>query len=499
MENSSDHLELPPLAWSVRIEDDRIMILDESALPETVLYVPAKNYKEAARAIGEMKTRAFGQVLTVFYTLLLTLRTSTGLSSEQAFGNLRKAAQALEQARPTFPFRDLNRQILGWAEKALHQGDTFFEVMERQIRDSLEALRKARLARARLAAELLEDGDRILTHCNVSGEMVLIGRCCRQQGKQIAFYATETRPYLQGRLTAWELHADKLPVTLVADNAVGALFSSGVIDRVIVGSDRSARNGDIVNKVGTYQIAVLAKHFGVPFYALSQETGKTATGKEIILEERDPEEILFFRGKRIFPEGVSASYPAFDLTPATYITRLITLKEVVTPPDRAEEQAESDSRPPFPSKSLQIMVYGLPEPDFYETFRREYPQEEGWSILIPEGRPDLAPGIHVSAQFRDLGYPVFVITDNMMGHCLQRGTIKEVQLFYQERGGEKALARAGSWAASILARENNVPCRWHKVLSFPDPVLQGDFSIGGIAIQVPGANSFYPSYEEVVV
>ena len=496
MHNSLDPIELPPLAWSVRIEDDRIMILDESALPETKVYVPAKNYEEAARAIAEMKTRAFGQLLTVFYALLLTLRKSNGLSPEKALGNLQNAARALEQARPTFPFKDLNRQVLHWAEEAVHKGNDFFGVMEERILDFLGGLRKARLTRARLAAEILEDGDRILTHCNVSGEMVLIGRCCRQQGKKIEFYATETRPYLQGRLTAWELHEDQLPVTLVADNAVGVLFSKRVVDRVIVGSDRSAHNGDIVNKVGTYQIAVMAKHYGIPFYALSQDTGKTAEGREIIIEERDPEEILVFRGKRIFPEGINAYYPAFDLTPANYITRLITLQGVIAPPDLAEEHAKSSSIPQ--SKPFQIMVYGLPGDGFYAAFPREYPQEAGWEIVIPEGRPDLAPGNEVSAKFRDLGYPVSVITDNMVGHCLQRGKIKEVHLFYQERERGKSLARAGSLAAFILARENNVSCRWHQVLFFPDSCSIGDSGIGGIDIQVAGVKSFYPLYEEVV-
>lgn len=499
MQSSFDPLELPPLAWSVRIEDDRIMILDESTLPETKVYIPAKNYEEAAGAIAAMKTRAFGQLLTVFYALLLTLRTSKGLSPEKALGNLKNAAQALERARPTFPFKDLNREVLHWAEEAVNKGNDFFGVVEARILDFLGDLRKARLRRAGLTAELLEDGDRVLTHCNVSGEMVLIGRCCRQQGKTIAFYATETRPYLQGRLTAWELGEEGFPVTLVADNAVSALFSKGVIDKVIVGSDRSAQNGDIVNKVGTYQIAVLAKYFGVPFHALSQDTGKTATGKEIILEERDPEEILSFRGKRIFPNGVNAYYPAFDLTPARYISRLITFTEVMVPPERAEKHPERDSGPTPPSKPFRIMVYGLPEPEFYETFSREYPQEQGWSILIPEGRPDLAPGTQVSAQFRDLGYPVIVITDNMMGYCLQRGTIRAVHLFYEERIGGKQLARAGSLAASILALENDTPCRWHRVSTFPGFRLPGEFKIGGTDVRVAGAESFYPLYEEVVL
>lgn len=324
-------VELPPLAWSVYIKNDKVFILDETKLPEEKVYITVEDYLEAAKAITEMKTRAFGQVLTVFYTFLLTVRHNRGEKAEVILPRLKKVGSALENARPTFAFKDLNRKILGWAEKAKEEGKDVPSCLEDNILAFLDNLKEMRLRRADYAASLIKDGDTILTHCNVSGEMVLIGRACREAEKKIHFYATETRPYFQGRLTSWELAEDGFEVTLVPDNAVGNLLSEGSCQLVMLGSDRVALNGDVVNKVGTFQLAIAAKTFQVPFYVLVQDPGDTATGKEIPIEERDVRELLYYKGKRIYPEEVGGYYPAFDLTPVSYITRLITFGGVIDP------------------------------------------------------------------------------------------------------------------------------------------------------------------------
>ena len=172
----------------------------------------------------------------------------------------------------------------------------------------------------KFAANLVNDGDTILTHCNISGILVLIARECRSQGKNIKIIATETRPYLQGaRLTAWELHQDGFPVTLITDNAVAYVMWKKMVNLVIVGADRAAMNGDIANKIGTYQIAMA----GID--------PKISTGREIVIEERDPNEVLYFRNRRIAPEGINAYYPAFDVTPAKFISGLITSEGVLSP------------------------------------------------------------------------------------------------------------------------------------------------------------------------
>lgn len=329
--NMVDGMELPPLAWSVYIKDDKIFILDETKLPEEKVYIAVENYLEAANAITEMKTRAFGQVLTVFYTFLLTVRHNRGEKADAVLPRLRKVAWVLENARPTFAFKDLNKKILGWAEEAKEEGEDMSSHLEAKISAFLDSLKKMRLKRADHAASLINDGNALLTHCNVSGEMVLIGRSCREAGKGIRFYATETRPYFQGRLTSWELAEDGFDVTMLPDNAVGSILSEGHCQLVMVGSDRVASNGDIVNKVGTFQLAVAAKTFQVPFYVLVQEPGSTATGEEIPIEERDVKELLYYRDKRVYPEGVNGYYPAFDLTPAKYINRLITFEGIIDP------------------------------------------------------------------------------------------------------------------------------------------------------------------------
>jgi methylthioribose-1-phosphate isomerase len=184
-----------------------------------------------------------------------------------------------------------------------------------------------------MAATLFDDGDTILTHCNTSGELLLTGRFCRDQGKRLKFFATETRPYFQGRLTAWEMGLDGFDVTLIPDNQAAAMLSTGKCTKVITGADRVALNGDIVNKTGTRQLAMLAHQFGVPFYAFVQEPGKTATGADVPIEYRDRMEVLRFKGKDVYPAGTDAFYPAFDITPHRYITALITFNKILEPAD----------------------------------------------------------------------------------------------------------------------------------------------------------------------
>jgi methylthioribose-1-phosphate isomerase len=324
-------MELPPLAWPAYDEGDVFYILDETRLPEEKVYIKAGSYRDAALAIGGMQTRAFGQVLTLFYAFLITARQNRGGKPEKVISLLRAAARALEQSRPTFAFKDLSGKVMAWAERARAEGKDISSFLEGQILAFLEHLKGLRVRRAGYAAALIGSGDAVLTHCNVSGEMVLIGRACREAGKGVRFYATETRPYFQGRLTAWELAGDGFDVTMVPDSAVAGLLCEHRCQLVMVGSDRVALNGDIVNKVGTFQLAVAARTFGVPFYALVQEPGGVARGEDIPVEERDDKELLAYRGKRVYPEDVRGYYPAFDMTPAAYITRLITFGGTIEP------------------------------------------------------------------------------------------------------------------------------------------------------------------------
>jgi methylthioribose-1-phosphate isomerase len=325
-------MDLPPLAWPAELHDDHFMLLDESRLPDTVNYIRIDDYAGAVAAIRAMQTRAFGQLLTVFYALILTARKA--VSSATLPGAMNTACEALKASRPTFAFQRYTDRVRAWTDAALQRGDKNpGEAIERQIMELLERIKRMRLNRARMAAALFDDGDTVLTHCNTSGELLLTARFCRSQGKGLIFFATETRPYFQGRLTAWELSMDGFDVTLIPDNRVASLLSASKCTKVITGADRVALNGDIVNKTGTRQLAVLAHQFGIPFYAFVQEPGTTATGRDVPIEYRDRMEVIRFRGKDVYPVGTDAFYPAFDITPHRYITALITFEKILRPAD----------------------------------------------------------------------------------------------------------------------------------------------------------------------
>jgi len=328
---------LPLLARPAWIEDDVVVIVDETRLPDEVAYVRAKDFREAAEAIREMKTRAAGQFLTIIHAMLLTAIQNSNQPPEEQLRILREAADRLGSARPTAPLRRVAERLFEFARQAYRDGRGIAEALEERVSEYLDQVFTRRVRWAKVASTLIEDGYTILTHCNISGGMVLVGRECRREGKEVSFIATETRPYLQGaRLTAWELHQDGFPVTLITDNAVGYVLWRGMVDIAIVGSDRCAMNGDIANKIGTYQIALACFEHDVPFYVGAYPDPSIPTGRDIPIEERDPNEVLYFRGVPIAPEGVNAYYPAFDITPAKYIAGIIT-SEGVFPPTRMRE------------------------------------------------------------------------------------------------------------------------------------------------------------------
>jgi methylthioribose-1-phosphate isomerase len=302
-------MKFSPLFWPIQLKKDIIYILDETLLPHKLTYIKARNYQEACRAIKEMKTRAVGQVLLVMYIFLQLIK-------QKRQKELVKAAKAINATRPTLSFKFLTDMVLGWAQSGAP--------LEKCILRFLEGLKCSRISQAEEASRLIRSGDVILTHCNISGLMPLIGEFCRQRNKKVSFFATETRPYLQGsRLTAWELKRQGFDVTIITDNMVAAVMSLGKVNKVIVGADHLAGNGDIANKIGTYGIAVLARHFKVPFYVLCPPASALKSGKEIKIEIRPDKEMLEYQGLQLAPKGVKGYYPAFDITPDKLITRHI--------------------------------------------------------------------------------------------------------------------------------------------------------------------------------
>lgn len=317
----------PPLFWPVRLKDNTILCIDETALPERLVYLKVRNFSQALSLIKTMKTRAFGQILMVYYLFLLLLNKNKDARPERQMEVLKKAALDINETRPTFPFSFFTAMVLRWAKDAEKRHKDISAFTKDKIFEFLSSLKEKRIEQARALSHLIKNGDSILTHCNLSGSLVLAAQFCRQQNKRIKFFVTETRPYLQGsRLTAWELQRAHFNVTVIPDNSVAFVLSRGLVDLIVVGADQMAQNGDIANKIGTYQIALLARRFNLPFYVLSPPKSGARSGRDIRIEIREDKELLEFYGKRIAPRKVKGFYPAFDITPNRLISRHITLE-----------------------------------------------------------------------------------------------------------------------------------------------------------------------------
>lgn len=309
-------MKFSPLFWPVSFKGKTVSVLDETSLPGAPRYIKVRGYRQSVQVIRRMQTRAIGQVLLVMYTFLLEMKKNGGRSDARDLGMI---ARALDSARPTLPFKMLTGMVLGWAQAG--------EPVEQKIAGFLDRLKAARIAQAREAAALFKDGDSILTHCNVSGLLPLIAEMCREKGRQLSFYVTETRPYWQGsRLTAWELKKAGVPVTVITDGMAAQVMKEKRVNKVLTGADHLAANGDIANKIGTLQLAICAEYYGIPFYVLCPPPSKAAGGEDIRIEIRPGRELSVFRGLRLAPAGVKAYYPAFDVTPAKLISRHIHMR-----------------------------------------------------------------------------------------------------------------------------------------------------------------------------
>jgi methylthioribose-1-phosphate isomerase len=285
-----------PLSLPVRLQGHTISVLDETKLPLEETYIEVKNLDDALQVLGQMKTRAFGQVLLFFYTCVLA-------------GEIEEVAAAFKKTRPTFDFSTLAHVLKGAAQET----STLKEAAIRII----DGIDKKRKARAQRLAEILPQEARILTICNVNGELIYLYKALKGHGKTVTFFVSETRPYLQGtRLTLWELRRARIPAQLLCDNQAASVMQKGLINCVVTGSDRSTDKGDIINKIGTYALARLAHYFAIPFYVLTQFP-QTLDIEKIAIEERPPREVfMWLDGKGQWPDAL---YPSFDITPAEYI------------------------------------------------------------------------------------------------------------------------------------------------------------------------------------
>ena len=323
--------------------DGKLRILDQSKLPQEQCFVDLLDYREVALAIKEMKVRGAPAIgIAAAYGIALGAQDIKATNKGEFLNQLNRVMQTFAATRPTAVnlFQAINRM------KEVAIGDSVPEI-KKHLADEAKQIHEEEIEATKrlsqLGAELIKNNFTILTHCN-TGTLATAGygtalgaiKAAKEQGKKINVIATETRPLLQGaRLTAWELKQESIPVTLITDSMAGYFMSQGKIDCVIVGADRIAANGDVANKIGTYTLAVLAKENNIPFYVAAPTSTidlSLASGDKIPIEERDPREITHIQGVPIAPEGVKAANPAFDITPHSYISSIITEKGIIRKP-----------------------------------------------------------------------------------------------------------------------------------------------------------------------
>ena len=330
---------------TVTWRDEAVVLIDQRRLPAEEVYVHCRTAGEVAEAVRDMVVRGAPAIgVTAALGLALGARRSSaqGPALQAEFEGL---CALLAATRPTAVnlFWAIER-MKGAFARLLPAGPA--AVREGLLQEAL-AMHAEDVAACRrmgdLGAELLPRDARVLTHCNAGalatagyGTALGVIRSAARLGKVRRVLADETRPYLQGaRLTAWELMHDGIPVTLIADNMAGHMMARGEVDAVVVGADRIARNGDVANKIGTYSVAVLARENGLPFYVaapLSTVDLQTPSGAEIPIEERSADEVTHHGGRRLAPVGVEVRNPAFDVTPARYVTAIVTEAGVARAP-----------------------------------------------------------------------------------------------------------------------------------------------------------------------
>jgi len=331
------------MATAIEWLDGKLRIIDQSQLPREEVFVDLDNYRDVVLAIKEMKVRGAPAIgVAAAYGIALGASGIKARNKDDFLAQLNQVIGVFATSRPTAVnlFEAINRM------RKAAQGDSVAEIKNSLINEAKRIHQEEITATkqlSQLGAELIKDGFSILTHCN-AGHLATAGygtalgmiKAAKEQGKKVSVFVTETRPLLQGaRLTTWELMQEGIPVTLITDSMAGYFMRQKKIDCVIVGADRIAVNGDVANKIGTYTLAVLARENKIPFYVAAPTSTidfSLSSGDKIPIEQRSPEEVTHIQGVPIAPQGTRAANPAFDITPHSYITAIITEKGIIREP-----------------------------------------------------------------------------------------------------------------------------------------------------------------------
>lgn len=330
------------VAW----EKDKVVLLDQTKLPVEEFYLACDDYHAVAESIEKMVVRgapAIGVAAAMGIALgSLCVKTRAYDAFKQ---RMEKICQEFAQTRPTavnlfWAIERMKNLVMTHNEKSV---DEIKLLLRKEAVKICEEDITINRQMGQAGKELINDGSTVLTHCNAGalatagyGTALGVIRAAFESGKRINVFACETRPFLQGaRLTAWELKKSGIPVTVITDSMAGYAMQKGKIDVVITGADCICLNGDVVNKIGTYALAVLAKEHGIPFYVaapISTINRNVKNGQAVVIEERDGKEVTHIGGTRMVPKGVEVWNPAFDVTPSQYIAAIITEKGIVKRP-----------------------------------------------------------------------------------------------------------------------------------------------------------------------
>jgi methylthioribose-1-phosphate isomerase len=323
-----------------------VVFIDQTKLPTEEVYVTCTTHQQVADAIRNMIVRgapAIGVAAAMGIALgVKNSRAGNVADLKREFGAI---CENIRQTRPTavnlfWAIRRMTEKFESLHTRTIPQiQEALIEEAQRMHAEDIAANQ----AMGRHGATLMPSSGGVLTHCNAGalatagyGTALGVIRAAVEQGKKIHVYADETRPFLQGsRLTAWELMKDGIPTTVISDNMAGVMMQQGKIGAIVVGADRIAANGDVANKVGTYTVAVLAKENGIPFYVaapLSTVDLEAADGSSIPIEQRNKREVTHIGGRQMTPDGVGIENPAFDVTPAKYVTAIITERGIARAP-----------------------------------------------------------------------------------------------------------------------------------------------------------------------
>ena len=329
---------------SIEWKKNKVFIVNQLKLPEKIEYIECVTPERLIEAIKRMEIRGAPAIgAAAAYVLALTAIRSRSRTKEEFLKEIHEMVSRLKSTRPTAVnlFWAVNRILKIIKQVKGPINDIVRAVVSEAMKIADEDVEANKLI-GKYGAELVSDGDSILTHCNTGalatvdyGTALGIIRAAVEEGKRVHVYVTETRPKLQGaRLTALELKYENIPVTVICDNMVGYVMQKGLINKIFVGADRILRTGHVINKIGTYTIAISAKYHKIPFYVAAPTStfDLKKTVSEVEIEERPSEEVAFCGNVRIVPESVNIFNPAFDITPPELVNAIITEKGVLEPP-----------------------------------------------------------------------------------------------------------------------------------------------------------------------